>query len=102
MARVVNKLNLQFSYIAKGRIKDQNVYKQAPFSIQAFKIDDSLQAFSMNIKFINDNQFHINNETTTFGFDQVFENRNGVFRLKKERNQHRELNTSLAGSLQKE
>jgi tyrosine-protein kinase Etk/Wzc len=83
MTRVVNKLNLQFSYIAKGRIKDQNVYTQAPFSLQAFKIDDSLKAFSMNIKFINNNQFHINNETTTFGFDQVFENKNGVFRLQK-------------------
>lgn len=83
MTRVVDKLKLQFSYIAKGRIKDQNVYKQAPFLIEPFKITDSLRAFSINVKFINSNQFHINNEATVFGFDQIFENQNGVFRLQK-------------------
>lgn len=83
MTRVVNKLGLQFSFIALGRIKDQNVYKQAPFYIHAFKIADSTRAFSMSIKFINKNQFHINNEATLFSFDQVFENANGVFRLQK-------------------
>lgn len=83
MTRVVKKLDLQYSYIAKGRIKDQNVYKQAPFLIQGFKLADSSRSFSMNIKFINSNQFHINNEATIFSFDQVFENRNGVFRLQK-------------------
>jgi tyrosine-protein kinase Etk/Wzc len=83
MTRVVNKLGLQFSYIAQGRIKDQNVYKQAPFFIHAFKIADSLRAFSLNIKFINGNRFHVNNEATVFEFDQVFENANGVFRLQK-------------------
>ncbi|MEP7373385.1 MAG: polysaccharide biosynthesis tyrosine autokinase [Chitinophagaceae bacterium] len=81
MARVINKLNLQFGYVAKGRIKDQNVYKQAPFSVQTLKITDSARAFSMKIKFDNVNQFRINNETVRFGFDQVFENRNGVFRI---------------------
>lgn len=83
MTRVVKKLDLQYSYIAKGRIKDQNVYQQAPFLIQAFKIADSSRSFSMNIKFINSNQFHVNNEATVFSFDQVFENVNGVFQLQK-------------------
>ena len=83
MTRVVKKLELQFSYIAKGRIKDQNVYKQAPFFIQAFEIADSSRSFSMTIKFIDSKQFHINNEAAVFSFDQVFENSNGVFRLVK-------------------
>ena len=83
MTRVVEKLDLQFSYTALGRIKDQNVYKLVPFLIEAFKIADSSAAFSMNIKFNSNNQFTINNETTVFGFDQVFENVNGVFRLLK-------------------
>ena len=81
MARVVNKLNLQFGYTAKGRIKDQNVYKQAPFIIDALNIFDSARAFSMKIKFNNGTHFRINNETKDFGFDQVFENKNGAFRL---------------------
>ena len=83
MARVVNKLNLQFGYTAKGRIKDQNVYRQAPFSIQALRITDSARAFSTKVKFDNDQQFRINNETVKFEFDQVFENRYGVFKLNR-------------------
>lgn len=83
MTRVVRKLNLEYSYIAKGRIKDQNAYKMAPFSMHAFSLADSSRAFSMEIKFINENQFYVNNEATPFSFDQIFENRNGVFRLEK-------------------
>jgi capsular exopolysaccharide synthesis family protein len=83
MARVVNKLNLQFGYTAKGRIKDQNVYKQAPFIIDALNISDSARAFSMKIKFNTNTQFRINNETHDFGFDQVFENKHGAFKLSK-------------------
>lgn len=81
MMRVARKLDLQFSYIAQGRIKDQNAYKQAPFSIEAFKIKDSSRSFTIKIKFINDKQFHINNEAGVFAFDQVVENSNGVFSL---------------------
>ena len=83
MARVVHKLNLQFGYTAKGRIKDQNVYKQAPFFIDALNIFDSARAFSMKVKFNNSSQFRINNETNEFAFDQVFENKNGAFKLSK-------------------
>jgi tyrosine-protein kinase Etk/Wzc len=81
MARVINKLDLQFGYTAKGRIKDQNVYKQAPFYIQALGITDSARSFSMKIKFDNPRQFRINNETVRFEFNQDFENRFGGFRL---------------------
>ena len=83
MARVVNKLNLQFGYTAKGRIKDQNVYRQAPFIIDALNILDSTRAFSMKIKFNSSSQFRINNESNDFAFDQVFENKNGAFKLSK-------------------
>ncbi len=83
MARVVNKLNLQFGYTAKGRIKDQNVYKQAPFIIEALDITDSARAFSMKIRFNDGTRFRINNETHDFSLDQVFENKNGSFRLNK-------------------
>ncbi len=83
LTRVVNKMDLLFSYTAKGRIKDQNVYKLAPFSIQTHKLSDSLKAFTLNIKFIDADKFRVNNEATDFGFNQVFENRNGVFQLNK-------------------
>jgi capsular exopolysaccharide synthesis family protein len=84
MARVVNELDLQFSYTAKGKVKDFNIYKQGPFIIQAFEIADSSHSFSMHVKFKDANSFYINNESAVFNFDQLFRNKNGVFRLKKQ------------------
>ncbi|MFC0776002.1 GumC family protein [Terrimonas alba] len=83
MARVVKKLDLQFSYTAIGRIKDENVYKRAPFTIKAFEINDSSRSFSMNIKFNDENRFYVNHESTEIGFGQVFKNKYGVFALEK-------------------
>lgn len=92
LTRVVNKMNLLFSYTAKGRIKDQNVYKLAPFTIRALELKDSVKPFTLNIRFITENQFRVNNENTDFGFEQVFENRNGVFQV------HRNNNPPVAGA----
>jgi tyrosine-protein kinase Etk/Wzc len=83
MARVVRKLDLQFSYTAIGRIKDENVYKRAPFVIRAFELADSTRSFTMKIKFVDDNKFIVNQEATEFGFGQVFQNKLGVFVLDK-------------------
>jgi len=83
MERVVKKLNLEFSYTAIGKIKEFNVYKQGPFIIQAFEIADSSQSFALDIKFINQTQFRINNQARNFTFDEIFTNSYGVFRLIK-------------------
>jgi tyrosine-protein kinase Etk/Wzc len=81
MERVVQALNLNFTYLAKGNIKELNVYKSCPFRVEAFKINDSVSSFSINIKFEDENRFTINQEPATFQFGQVFRNSNGVFRL---------------------
>jgi tyrosine-protein kinase Etk/Wzc len=81
MERVVKKLKLQFSYTAKGKIKDYNIYNQGPFIIEAFEIADSSSSFSMNIKFINDHQFHVDNSQDKFETGELFRNSHGVFRL---------------------
>ena len=83
MARVVNRLNLQFSYKAIGRVRDRNVYGQAPFAIHAFKLTDSSTAFTFKIKFIDAEHFRINDEERTFAFAEVLTNRFGVFSLNK-------------------
>jgi tyrosine-protein kinase Etk/Wzc len=83
MTRVVKKLKLEFGYTAIGKIKEFNVYKQSPFRIEAFEIADSSRSFSQEIKFINADQFRINNQDGNFSFGQVFTNSNGVFRLVK-------------------
>jgi len=59
MERVVKKLNLEFNYIAKGKIKDDNIYKLGPFIAEAFALTDSTRSFSMKFKFTNDHQFRI-------------------------------------------
>jgi capsular exopolysaccharide synthesis family protein len=83
MERVVKSLDLQVTYTAIGKIKEFNVYKQGPFLVEAFEIADSNRAFSVKIKFLNDRQFRINNESTIREFNQVFESPNGVFRIVK-------------------
>lgn len=83
MQRVVEKLNLQLSYYAIGKIKTTNIYKQGPFLIEPLEIADSSRAFVLKIKFINSNKFRINEENTEFRLGQVFKNAYGVFRLRK-------------------
>ncbi len=83
MERVVRSLDLNFTYLAKGNIKELNIYTSSPFKIEAFKISDSSQSFSLAVQFLSDNTFTINGETTEFRFGQVFQNRNGVFRMVK-------------------
>jgi tyrosine-protein kinase Etk/Wzc len=81
MRRVVDSLGLQFSYKAKGKIKTVNIYNQGPFLVKALKIADSSVSFSLRIKFLNDTQFTVNDETKPFTFGQTFGNANGVFTL---------------------
>lgn len=86
MERVANKLGLQFSYSSIGKIKTLNVYKQGPFLVEPFQIADSSIAFSLDIKFLNDHQFYLNNDKTVIGFGQYFKNANGIFKLTRNPN----------------
>lgn len=81
MSRVVDSLHLQFSYYAKGKIKKVNVYKQKPFILNVVSIPDSSISFTINIKFINNEQFRINGDKQIFSFGQIFKNAFGVFSL---------------------
>ena len=83
MERVVKALNLNFSYYAKGKIKELNLYKSSPFYIEAFKLTDSSNSFDISLNFANNNTFQVNGEKTPFTFGQVFTNQYGVFRLVK-------------------
>jgi uncharacterized protein involved in exopolysaccharide biosynthesis len=74
MERVVKKLNLEFAYTAKGKIKDYNIYKQGPFVAEAFEIADSSGSFSLGIKFIDDSKFRVDNESAIFTTGQLFKN----------------------------
>ncbi len=82
MARVVKSLNLNFTYMAIGNIKELNIYKSSPFMVEAFEIRDSLSSFTLDIDFENQNSFRVN-KGGPFTYGQVFENQYGVFRIKK-------------------
>jgi len=83
MERVVKKLGLQFSYFVKGKIKTVNIYKQGPFVVEPFQLTDSSRGFSLKIKFLNDHQFHVNDDKTVIGFGQYFRNAYGIFRFNR-------------------
>lgn len=70
MQRVVDSLDLRFSYLAKGKIKTVNVYKQGPFVVRALKIADSSASFTFKVKFLNGNEFRIIDKEGTFKFNQ--------------------------------
>jgi tyrosine-protein kinase Etk/Wzc len=81
MERVVKRLQLQLSYVAIGKIKEINMYKQGPFLVEVLELADSSRTFSNKIKFVNSQQFRINNQSGSFTFGDLFRNNNGVFRL---------------------
>jgi capsular exopolysaccharide synthesis family protein len=81
MARAVQKQNLQFSYYAKGKFKTINIYKYGPFIIEAAELTDSLRPFTLKLKFVNDNQFKVNDDITLIPFGKYFRNEYGTFRL---------------------
>lgn len=80
MARVVKKLGLQYSYFAKGKIKDQNIYKSTPFIIETVQLADSSRSFTLKIKFA-DGGFRINDDLLVLKPGQYFRNSYGLFRL---------------------
>jgi capsular exopolysaccharide synthesis family protein len=83
MERVVNALHLQVDYNAVGKIKSPNIYKQAPFLLQIFELYDSSRAFILDIKFMSDKVFKINDEKQNFQIGELFKNAHGVFSLNK-------------------
>ncbi|MBN8675931.1 MAG: polysaccharide biosynthesis tyrosine autokinase [Chitinophagales bacterium] len=81
MARVVKKLNLQFNYFAKGKIKDQNIYKTAPFLLTPLQLADSGRSFTLKIKFADNGSFRVNEDPLVIRSGQSFRNQYGIFTL---------------------
>ena len=81
MERVVQSLGLQFNYYAKGKIKTVDVYKYGAFTVKALEVADSSQSFSLKVKFLNSQEFTVNDSDLKIKFNQVFKNQYGVFML---------------------
>jgi capsular exopolysaccharide synthesis family protein len=83
LTRVAKNLGLEFSYTAKGKIKDMNAYKKFPFAIEAIQLKDSTQIFSINIDFVSNSQFTINNDHIKYNSNQAFTTPDGIFKINK-------------------
>lgn len=81
MSRVVEALNLNFNYFAKGRFKEQNIYKISPFRVQALKLNDSAVGFVLNLFFPTQQTFTVNGSKKAYAFGETFKNERGEFRL---------------------
>ncbi|TMI64964.1 MAG: polysaccharide biosynthesis tyrosine autokinase [Bacteroidetes bacterium] len=81
ISRVIKKLNLQYTYFAKGKIKDQNIYKANPFVLEAINMLDSNRSFTLKIRILDNETFKSDNVQIKFG--QLFKNQYGIFRLNK-------------------
>jgi len=81
MQRVVNKLNLQFSYFSIGKIKTINMYNQGPFTARAIHIADSSNSFSMKIKFVDKDHFRVDDAAKLYTFGELFNNAYGEFTI---------------------
>jgi tyrosine-protein kinase Etk/Wzc len=80
MERVVETLNLNFSYYAKGKIKTQNIYHDSPFYIEPVNLVDS-SGFNLVISFKSNSGFKVLGDEKLYSFGQPFVTPNGTFRL---------------------
>jgi tyrosine-protein kinase Etk/Wzc len=71
MQRVVDSLDLQFSYYVRGKIKTVNIYNQAPFRVRRVNTIDSTTGFTLKVKFINNNQFKIDDDNKVYTFGSL-------------------------------
>ncbi|MEZ5035222.1 MAG: polysaccharide biosynthesis tyrosine autokinase [Chitinophagaceae bacterium] len=83
MERVVRKLNLQYNYYVKGKIRTINIYKTGPFLIQTIQLSDSLRPFTLKLNFDNHNRFTINGSDQKFRFNTPFTIPEGTFQLNR-------------------
>lgn len=82
MERVVEALQLNYSYYAKGKIKEQNVYKDVPFHVEALAKFDSVP-LAFNLHFEKNDAFRVDDQPHLYGFGQTFKVGNASFRLVK-------------------
>jgi tyrosine-protein kinase Etk/Wzc len=81
LKRVVENLNLNFTYYVVGKIKESNIYTACPFQVQALQLADSGINFTLHIKIEDNKSFRLNDDPKLLSFGQSFENNNGIFKI---------------------
>lgn len=86
MTRVVDKLNLEFNYLVEGRVKDMNVYRATPFTVEFAEASDDTRPFSMKIDIQNNGQFRLNEGAESFNFGDVISYQHRKIKVNKKGN----------------
>ncbi|RYY90497.1 MAG: polysaccharide biosynthesis tyrosine autokinase [Chitinophagaceae bacterium] len=82
MTRVVDTLGLNVQYYAKGKIKQLNVYKNAPFRLQVLGLTDSARSFDLVVNFVNSGSFNLGlDKKKSYQLNQEFSTEDGRFRI---------------------
>ena len=81
MKRVVERLGINFTYFAIGKIKESNIYTTSPFRVEVLELADSTATFAIKIGIKDKTKFLINDGTKVHRFGEVFENESGKFRI---------------------
>lgn len=81
LKRVVETLNLNFTYLVVGKIKESNIYTLCPFRVEATQIADSNSTFTLHIQIENNQSFRLNEDPTILYFGRTFENNAGIFKI---------------------
>jgi len=84
LERVVESLNLNFSYFSVGKIAETNLYTNSPLRIEVLQLADSNSSVTLNINIAsNERGFRINSVEDLISFGQAFKSGPGLFRLIK-------------------
>jgi capsular exopolysaccharide synthesis family protein len=83
LERVVESLNLNFTYFSIGKIAETNLYTNSPFRIEVLNLVDSTTSFTLNFNVPNNQSFRLSGEKDLISFGQSFKTEFGVFRLIK-------------------
>lgn len=81
MARVVNRLGLQYNITVIGRILDRNAYGQHPFRLLTHNIADSTHSFTIDLKYLGQGKFKISGLDEPVVFGKRFKLPEGEFTL---------------------
>ncbi len=83
LEKVVKGLDLNFSYIAVGRFKQQVLYKDAPFRMEMLSMADSSASLRLDISFIDNDRFSVKELDHPVRVGEAFKMGPAVLRLVK-------------------
>ncbi|GAB4093955.1 GumC family protein [Flaviaesturariibacter terrae] len=82
MQRVVEDLGVNVQYFAKGKIKQINIYKDAPFRLKIDALTDSTRSFDLVLTFAGAGTFHLGTDhKRAYRAGEEFATPDGRFRI---------------------